>query len=289
MANWNPFAKREDFTKNHLIAYKVLTIVSWLLLVIVGAYYTFSRPADCGHKHVCHTIWGQNSHRRTPFSLNSVVTSIYWVVILILQAHYVRYLWSTDKAFITSAANVGSHFIFHNLLTFGFIMLWVRGHFWQGELLLIVNLFNLTLLYFGHPTTPLFIHLPVVSAPLAWNYVAILWDGAAMVNAHTLPARIVANIFIWGILVLGGFFLLTFKDYTMGLELAVLSLALAIGQIGTHVIALQWIFAFVIAGCLLVMSLLIGAPKLFGQDRSIRQEGAIVSEDRERAPLLADQ
>jgi hypothetical protein len=103
-------------------------------------------------------------------------------------------------------------------------MLWVRGHFWQGELLLIVNLFNLTLLYFGHPTTPLFIHLPVVSAPLAWNYVAILWDGAAMVNAHTLPARIVANIFIWGILVLGGFFLLTFKDYTMGLELAVLSL-----------------------------------------------------------------
>jgi len=82
---------------------------------------------------------------------------------------------------------------------------------------------------------------------------------------------------------------LTFKDYTMGLELAVLSLALAIGQIGTHVIALQWIFAFVIAGCLLVMSLLIGAPKLFGQDRSIRQEGAIVSEDRERAPLLSDQ
>lgn len=45
-----------------------------------------------------------------------------------------------------------------------------------------------------------------------------------MVNAHTLPARIVANIFIWGLLVLGAFFLLTFKDYTMGLELAVLSL-----------------------------------------------------------------
>jgi len=112
----------------------------------------------------------------------------------------------------------------HNLLTFGFIMLWVRGHFWQGELLLIINLFNLTLLYFGHPTTPLFIHMPIVSAPLAWNYVAILWDGAAMVNAHTLPARVVANIFIWGILVLGGFFLLTFKDYTMGLELAVLAL-----------------------------------------------------------------
>lgn len=103
-------------------------------------------------------------------------------------------------------------------------MLWVRGMFWQGELLLIVNLFNLTLLYFRHPTTPLFVHLPIVSAPLAWTYVAILWDGAAMVNAHTLPARIVANIFIWGILVLGAFFVLTFKDYTMGIELAILAL-----------------------------------------------------------------
>jgi len=288
MANYNPFAKREEFTRNNLIVYKILTIISWLLLVIVGAYYTFRHPDDCSHHHHCHTIWGQNSHRRTPFSLNSVVTSIYWVVVLILQAHYIRYLWHTDTHYVTSAANVGSHYIFHNLLTFGFIMLWVRGHFWQGELLLIVNLFNLTLLYFGHPTTPLFIHMPIVSAPLAWNYVAILWDGAAMVNAHTLPARIVANIFIWGILVLGAFFVLTFKDYTMGIELAILALALGIGQIGTHVIALQWIFAFVIAACLLVLSLIIGAPRLFGQDRSVRQEGAIVSEDRERAPLLDD-
>lgn len=47
-----------------------------------------------------------------------------------------------------------------------------------------------------------------------------------MVNATSLPARIVANIFIWGILVLGGFFVLTFKDYTMGLELAILSLGM---------------------------------------------------------------
>lgn len=53
---------------------------------------------------------------------------------------------------------------------------------------------------------------------------AILWNGAAMVNAHTLPARILANIVIWGILVLGAFFILTFKDYSMGFEFAILSL-----------------------------------------------------------------
>lgn len=103
-------------------------------------------------------------------------------------------------------------------------MLWVRGHFWPAELLLIVNLFNLTLLYFRHSTTPRFVHIPIVSAPFAWNYVAILWDGAAMVNAQTLPARIMANIAIWGILVIGAFYILTFKDYTMGFELAILSL-----------------------------------------------------------------
>jgi hypothetical protein len=112
----------------------------------------------------------------------------------------------------------------NNLLSFGFLMLWVRGWFWLAELLLIINLFNLTALYFRHPTTPRFVHIPVVSGPYAWNYVAILWTGAAMVHAHSLAARILANIAIWGILVLGVFFLLVFKDYTMGFELAVLSL-----------------------------------------------------------------
>lgn len=45
-----------------------------------------------------------------------------------------------------------------------------------------------------------------------------------MVNAHSLAARIVANVAIWGILMFGGFFLLAFKDYTIGFELALLSL-----------------------------------------------------------------
>lgn len=103
-------------------------------------------------------------------------------------------------------------------------MLWVRGYFWVAELLLIINFFNLTSLYFRHSTTPRFVHIPVVSAPYAWTFVAILWNGAAMVHAQSLAARILANIAIWSILGFGCFFLLTFKDYTMGLELAILSL-----------------------------------------------------------------
>lgn len=45
-----------------------------------------------------------------------------------------------------------------------------------------------------------------------------------MVNAQSLAARILANIAIWSILGFGIFFLLAFKDYTMGFELAILSL-----------------------------------------------------------------
>ena len=45
-----------------------------------------------------------------------------------------------------------------------------------------------------------------------------------MVHAHSLAARILANIMIWSILGFGCNFLLVFKDYTMGIELAVLCL-----------------------------------------------------------------
>lgn len=286
LSDYNPFAKRSEFSSSNLTAYKFLTILTWLLVLATGALYTWQVPDDCRHHHHCSTIWGQNRARPTPFSLNPIVTSIYWIVILLLQINYIRYLWSADTSYLNSSANVGSHFIMNNLFTFGFIMLWVRGYFWIGELILVLNLVNLTSLYFRHSTTPRFIHIPVVSAPYAWNYVAILWDGAAMVNAQSLPARILANIAIWGILVLGAFFILTFKDYTMGFELAILTLSLALAQFGTKIIALQWIFAFVIMGCLILLSLLISAPQLFG--RRSGGEAAIISEDRERAPLLND-
>jgi len=287
--DYNPFAKREEFGRGNLIAYKILTIVTWLLVVIVGAYYTFNEPADCSHKHRCHTIWGQNDLHPSPFALHSVVTSIYWVIILILQAHYIRYLYHADTSYKTSAANVGSHFIFHNLLTFGFIMLWVRGQFWIGEVLLVLNLFNLIASYSRHSTYHRLIHIPIVSAPLAWTYVAILWDGAAAVNAKNFAARIVANIFIWGILGVGAFHTLIFKDYTMGFELAFLSLALALGQFFTKVIAFQWIFALVIMGVLSVLTVLVAVPGLLGERGKDLREPAVVDEDRERAPLLNDQ
>ena len=44
-----------------------------------------------------------------------------------------------------------------------------------------------------------------------------------MVGAHSLAARILANVAIWSILLYGIFFMGAFKDYSMGFELAILS------------------------------------------------------------------
>lgn len=63
--------------------------------------------------------------------------------------------------------------------------------------------------------------------------------------------------------------------------------ALAVHQFGIQIIALQWIFAFVIMGVLFLTTLIFAAPEVFG-DKGPRSQGGVV-EDRERQPLLNDQ
>jgi len=168
------------------------------------------------------------------------------------------------------------------------VHLWVRSHFWLSELLIVVNFFNLSYAYFQYSKAPRVIHISTVSAPLAWNFVALYWVGAVAVHSNHLVARIVANVFIWGWVGYGLFFLVAYKDYTVGFALSVLAFSTGVGQFLTkpHVLQLQWIFAFSIGGLLFVLSLAVGVPGLLGRDPFPR--GQIVSEDRERAPLLAD-
>ena len=89
-------------------------------------------------------------------------------------------------------------------------------------MILVLNFFNLTSLYFRHLRTPFFIHIPVVSGPLAWTFVALFTNGAVMVHAHGLVARILANVAIWAFMLYGLFFLAAFRDYAIGIEMAVL-------------------------------------------------------------------
>lgn len=133
-------------------------------------------------------------------------------MLFILQGGYIGHLFSNDSSTVNAAASVGSHFIFNNLLHFGWVMLFVRSHFVWSEILLIINFINLTSLYFRHSAYPKGIHMPAVSGPLAWTFVALYWNGAIMVPAqHSFVARIFANVFIWSILVYGMFFIVTYK------------------------------------------------------------------------------
>jgi len=285
--NYNPFAKRESHSAPVVWTYKIVTILSWLLVVITSIYYTYHIPAD-DHKHWRHTIWGVNRAYATPFAVNSLIISLYWLALYILQIGYVWSLFSSNTDYVNAAAGVGSHFIFHNLLQFAFVMLFVRSHFIWSEIILIINFFNLSSLYFRHNTHPRFIHIPVVSGPLAWAFFALYWNGAIAVNAHNLAARIVANVAVWGILVYGLFFLVVFKDYTMGFSLSIITAALGVGQFLTKAIAFQWIFAFIIMGILFLATLVISIPGIFGKEVSFRREGQVVPADQERAPLLDD-
>lgn len=277
---WNPFARRESHTNQSITTYKVLTLLSWLLAVITSVYYTVDDPRD-GFS-IRQRIWDLNDLYRTAFTLNPIISSIYWIVIFLLQVGYVSHLFSKNPAHVTAAANVGSHFILNNLLHFAFVMLFVRSHFIWAEVVQVINLLNLTNLYFLHSTSPTFVHLPVAAGPLAWAFVATYWNGALMLRHpdHFVP-RVLGNVFVWSIPVFGYFCLLVFKDWTIGFCLSVLLASLGVSQFLNQAIALQWIFAFVSMGLLFLSSAVVA-------QRSWVRNRSPAPADQERAPLLSD-
>jgi hypothetical protein len=75
----------------------------------------------------------------------------------------------------------------------------------------------------------------------------------------------------------------------MGFALSILSASIGVQQFFIKIIALQWIFAFVVMGVLFVTTLLVSVPGIFGEGFSLRREAQVVPADEERAPLLDDQ
>lgn len=74
----NPFGKRDSHSNNSILVYKILTLITWILSLVVTVYYTLHRPDD-GHTRN-RKIWEQNHMYRTAFTLNPIITSIYWFV-----------------------------------------------------------------------------------------------------------------------------------------------------------------------------------------------------------------
>jgi hypothetical protein len=93
-----------------------------------------------------------------------------------------------------------------------------------------------------------FIEAPTARLPLAVLFINVLHNGAVAFHVQGTLGRLLANIFIWIILVIGGGFVIFFRDWVFGFAIAYLTLSLAVEQLAIKVIALQWIFGIALIG-----------------------------------------
>lgn len=75
----NPFARRESYPVRAVWTYKLLSIISWLAVVVTSVYYSFREPED-DTEEGRHTIWEVNRLYFTPFAMNATILAIYWFV-----------------------------------------------------------------------------------------------------------------------------------------------------------------------------------------------------------------
>ncbi|OLL21816.1 hypothetical protein NEOLI_001033 [Neolecta irregularis DAH-3] len=249
-------------------------LISFLLSVIVTLYCSIYAP----------TILHVSSAHPTPFTTNSVMTTVYWLVMFFWQVGFIASLWGDEHTQTVALTGVHAHFILFNLFHFAWVLLFVRHHFTLSELFLALNFINLLALYVRLHTpsfrTLIWVHLPVCKFPLAAIAIDLLHNGAIAMHCHTLGCRIFANVWIWVAFAFQAGLVVVFKDWAIGLLLAYQWLSLAIGQIFTKVVALQWIFGFAIAGILSVLALAVMIPRA---RQSSDEHGS-----GERAPLLRD-
>lgn len=268
-----------------ILAHRTVTVIS----LIVSIFFTLRYMG--GH-------WGHHAPgffvHETPFTANGFVILVYWVYLFINQIFFLSQYYSSDSSILESASGITWHFTVFNLLHALWIYTFSHKHFYiWSEVVLVVNLFNLLYLYVDHkpygvkPLSKwLAIHPPTAALPLSWVMYAIFWNGSVAFQAHKgFVARIFANIFIWEFLVVPAVFLVLYNDWAIGLSTAVLVFGIGLSQFFTKLIALQWIFAFVISGLLVVLSILFAFPALTPpQLRKLHEDNRTFTS--ERAPLL---
>lgn len=269
---------------NDLLTRRAVTILSFALSVYFSFRYAGGRLGH--HPPTFHV-------NDTPFTANAFVVLVYWFFLIIGQLFYILQYYASDENTVREIANTTWHFTLFNLLHSLWIWLFSHKHrYVAAELVLIANLFNLLALYVNHkpyavkPLSKwLSIHPPVAALPLSWVMYAIFWNGAVAFHSHKgFFSRIVANLFIWEFLLVPGLFLILFNDWAIGFSSAALVFGIGVAQLFTKLIALQWIFAFVIAGSLFVLSTVVAIPTL--TPTVVKRVQAEHSRSSERAPLL---
>jgi len=285
MSYYNPFIKHDSHARHILNTHRVLAVLSWVLVVVVGLNYSVNKPHDIPDGH---TIWEQVDLHPTAFSQSVVVTAIFWILLLLFQVSYLWHLFSQDPVRVTAAANVASHFTLNNLFVFAFIMLWVRNQFWPAEIVLVAHQISQTSAYWIHLGSPPLVSLSALSGPYAWTLMTLFWDGAVAVGSNDIGARLAANIFIWVIFVIGVGHIFLVRDYLGGYALSLLTLSLAVKQFEIKVISLQWIFAFAIFAVFFLGSLYVSTV-VYSERDIFFVKIVTLEEDREREPLLTGQ
>lgn len=253
-------------SSNSLVVHKWATIISWILAAFVSIRYFVGRSP--GDKHNPYHV------SDTPFSANIIVTLLYWLVLFFLQISFVVQIFvpaaessnPLSESRHTITEKIGWHFTAFNLGVFAWTLLFVKKHFFWSELVLLLSFANITYLYFTHKTyklrplsTWVLIHWPTVALPWSWLMFAVFWNGAVLFHVHKFVGRIISNILIWMFLFVPTFFIVVFNDWGIGLSSSALMFGVGLNQIFTKTFALQWIFAFVIAGLLAVLSLVAAA------------------------------
>ena len=99
----------------------------------------------------------------------------------------------------------------------------VHKQFIIAEIFLILNFLNILRVYLrlgqkmNHSRSNLsrliFIEAPVARLPLAVLFIDILHNGAVAFHVHGTLGRLLANIFIWIVLVVGGGVVIFFRDW----------------------------------------------------------------------------
>jgi len=243
---------------------KFLNISTWLISALTTVLYsTVLHPTI---RHV------SNSHL-TPFTTNSIFTAAFWLFLYALQVGFLAMHWSRDSSLrATTVDTIYASFAVFNMLQFGWVLLWVNGEFTVAELFTIFNFLNILRLYLclgpklGRPirgrfSRLLFLEAPTARLPLALLFIDIFHNGAVALHVHGRVGRLLANVLIWSILVVGGGVVAFFRDWVFGLALAYHMLSLAIEQLAIKIIGLQWIFAFVISGVLALLSAAVIIPR----------------------------
>ncbi|KAL1953119.1 hypothetical protein VTO42DRAFT_3578 [Malbranchea cinnamomea] len=286
--NYNPFARQESHGPKTLAAYRTLAPLSWLAVVVFGIYYSFHSPNDVSHGS---TVGKQADANPTLFSQNTIITLIYWVVLLISQLGYIAQLWSSNAEKLQTAANVAPYYILNNLFVLAFILLWVRSYFWGAEIIDIANLLSQGTLYWKYPGLPASVHWPAIAGPYAWTISALFWNGAIAIGGESTSTaqRLLANIFIWVYFLIGQGHIVHRSDHHFGYSISFLSLSLALEQLSIKIVSLQWIFAFVIFGIFLLSSLNSSATRYYNRSFFFRRLAEAGAADREREPLLRNE